>query len=1178
MYPVNVQIDIWSALISLNIVIGSCLTALTLFMLRKPTVSRHVGLAVLAFQIEMLIWTAARLLRYQSIDPDTSYFWQQIGDAAGCTFGPVWLALALAWSGRTKWLSWPRLPLMAAPGVLLALGALTNNWHWLFIAGVEHRGGIGGLVFSQGPLYWVDAITKNVYIFLGFLIFAMLARKSSGWLPRMCLLILGVGIVPVLTDILRLARVAGITQDLTHLEIAAAATICALFIVRHWMSDVVRAGLTQAADQMGDAILVIDTQERVIDANRACSTVLRLEQKDVLGRPILQVLAGLRGKGDSASAEPAALISTWRGEPYEPIHAEVEVLGSPERTYRMMGWPIQQERHDGADLLGHVVSLRDVTQWLRAEGALAESEARFRTLIENSSDLVLVIDRAFTITYVSPSVRHILGYEPHEYIGLNGLNLVHEEDRPAVIEAIEAPETEGTSVPVQFRAQHKNGSWLSFEAVGTDRRADTAVGSIVVNIRDITQRKVAEEALRASEARYRDLFDNATDIVFTLDLEGYFTSLNKAGESLTGYSLDDGQSIHLSQVMPPDQQAIARRMIAAKMANPTPTNYELQVNARDGRPLLLEVSSQAIRRDGKMVGVQGIARDVTEARAATKQLGQMVAGLESVQATTLSLNSQQDIDGLLRQALQGVRDLAGPTHARILLLDREGRSISLLAEMGNYGRASLSPTSSAPCALISAILKHHQPRFVEDVDGEGAERCSIMTKEVQAYCAVPLCRADRAVGILLLTYHAPCTFSADTRQLLQILANQVAVAIVNNQMFEDLNRTATTDPLTGLANHRAFHARLDEEMKRARRSGKEVSVVMMDVDGFKLFNDTYGHPVGDQVLKAVADLLAENARGSDVLTRYGGDEFAAILPETGAKGAIVQAERLRSAMAERAFAAPDGTAIPIRMSFGIASYPHTARNAQELVGFADANLYESKAQGGGGITVAGRSVRSKVVEEGNFGVLDGLVTAVDHKDRYTRRHSEQVTTYALQMAEAMGLSEETQRTLRIAGLLHDVGKIGVPDEILRKPGRLEEGEFQVIKQHPLLGELIIKEVPNLPDVLDAVGSHHERVDGQGYPRGLAGQDIPLLGRILAVADSYSAMTTDRPYRKAMSPEAARADLHRVAGTQLDAKLVAIFLQVCQSEEASQTVLAPASREPGNVTLFPSRAPDEAVSL
>ena len=170
------------------------------------------------------------------------------------------------------------------------------------------------------------------------------------------------------------------------------------------------------------------------------------------------------------------------------------------------------------------------------------------------------------------------------------------------------------------------------------------------------------------------------------------------------------------------------------------------------------------------------------------------------------------------------------------------------------------------------------------------------------------------------------------------------------------------------------------------------------------------------------------------------------------------------------------------------------------------------------------------------------MAAVDNKDSYTHRHSDEVTEYALAIAAALGLSDETQRIVRVAGLLHDVGKIGVPGSILRKPGRLTSDEYEIMKQHTLLGELIIQEVPNLKEIRAVVGSHHERWDGSGYPRGLAGEAIPLLGRIMSVADAYSAMISDRPYRSSLTTDVAIAELRAGAGTQFDPTLVELFVE------------------------------------
>jgi putative nucleotidyltransferase with HDIG domain len=288
-----------------------------------------------------------------------------------------------------------------------------------------------------------------------------------------------------------------------------------------------------------------------------------------------------------------------------------------------------------------------------------------------------------------------------------------------------------------------------------------------------------------------------------------------------------------------------------------------------------------------------------------------------------------------------------------------------------------------------------------------------------------------------------------------------------------------------------------------------------------------------------------------VVGRFGGDEFIAILPGSDIEEAVSVVERLRSAVSGHRFQVDGGRELPLSMSYGIAAYPSDGRTASELLAAADANLYRSKQMGGSNITVTQADEAGTSSAMGSFTVLDGLVTAVDNKDHYTRQHSDDVTRHALALASKLGLSLETQRSLRVAAILHDVGKVGVPDQILRKPADLTEEEAEVVRQHVTLGELIINGIPNQEEVLSAVSCHHERFDGKGYPRGLKGMEIPLLGRILAVTDAYSAMTTDRPYRKALSDSEARAELRRIAGTQLDPRIVRAFIETLEESEISR---------------------------
>lgn len=392
-------------------------------------------------------------------------------------------------------------------------------------------------------------------------------------------------------------------------------------------------------------------------------------------------------------------------------------------------------------------------------------------------------------------------------------------------------------------------------------------------------------------------------------------------------------------------------------------------------------------------------------------------------------------------------------------------------------------------------------------------------------------------------------------EMLQSIGLEVGTAIENAKLFHAALEAADKDPVTGLLNHRAVHHHLDRELEIARKQEDTLAVIMIDLNNFKLFNDTYGHPVGDQVLKSVAQMLRETCRDSDYTGRYGGDEFLLVLPGTELKGAYSLAERVRERMQFMGFRHQgDDRTVPVTLSFGIAVFPMDSANRHELLTIADSNLYTAKRSEDGiratsEIQRANRQLRS----EGSFESLDAMVTAVDNKDQYTRRHSEDVTEYALWIADELGVSEETLRLIRIGSLLHDVGKIGVPDEILRKPGRLTPEEYEIMKRHPRLGAMIVGAVPGMENVVDAVRAHHERWDGNGYPDATPGEETPFLGRLLAVADAFSAMTTDRPYRKGMDWNRAIQEIQANVGTQFDPTMAHAFLRAARKRRGHVTL-------------------------
>jgi diguanylate cyclase (GGDEF)-like protein/putative nucleotidyltransferase with HDIG domain len=413
-----------------------------------------------------------------------------------------------------------------------------------------------------------------------------------------------------------------------------------------------------------------------------------------------------------------------------------------------------------------------------------------------------------------------------------------------------------------------------------------------------------------------------------------------------------------------------------------------------------------------------------------------------------------------------------------------------------------------------------------------------------------------ATYAILLTERAP--LERITAWWLVGMGTLAVAAIVIRVMREHvemliarLHDTARSDPLTLLTNRRGFREALDLELVRARRRDGEVTVIVGDVDRLKEVNDRSGQQVGDAALRQIAQLLDAGKRAGDSLARVGGGEFALVLPDTDHHGALVIAERLRCGVREEFRA----TTSPITISFGIAGYPRGGETAAALLRSTGEALQAAKWNGGDRTMLHSPAMRiapqldgegGDVAAERLLAVMLDLAETVDLRFSGTARHSETVGRYAEMMARELGLSEARTARVRLAGLMHDIGKVGVPDSILQKPERLTDDEFAVIKRHPQLGEQMLDH-PSLSDIGGWVGAHHEQPDGHGYPRGLSDEQIPLEARILAVADAYEAMTSDRSYRASLDHAAAREELERCAGAQFDAHVVQALISLLDHE-------------------------------
>ena len=380
-------------------------------------------------------------------------------------------------------------------------------------------------------------------------------------------------------------------------------------------------------------------------------------------------------------------------------------------------------------------------------------------------------------------------------------------------------------------------------------------------------------------------------------------------------------------------------------------------------------------------------------------------------------------------------------------------------------------------------------------------------------------------------------------------------ARVDRLVFE-VAETAKRDPRTGLLNASGFEELLDRELERAQRAEGNLSVIVVDVDHLKDVNDALGHRAADERLGLVAGQLEHVKRRIDTVARVSGQEFALLLPETDEHGAYVLADRLRRGIRDH-FA---DDALPTTASLGVASFPKHGSSFEELFGAASQAVYAAKELGrdrsviyNPEITANLRSaaMREDLQSEEHLAAVLVLAETLDMRDDGTARHSETVGRYAKQIATELGFGPRDIERIHLAGMLHDIGKIGISDTILQKPGKLTDAEWDEMRKHPELGARIL-DGARLDDISAWVRGHHERPDGRGYPEGLADEDIPIQAKILAVADSYEAMTAERVYKSGMSHEAAREELLRCAGSQFDPTVVLAFIHVLQQQPVVAT--------------------------
>jgi diguanylate cyclase (GGDEF)-like protein len=422
---------------------------------------------------------------------------------------------------------------------------------------------------------------------------------------------------------------------------------------------------------------------------------------------------------------------------------------------------------------------------------------------------------------------------------------------------------------------------------------------------------------------------------------------------------------------------------------------------------------------------------------------------------------------------------------------------------------------------------------------------------IRSLVYLPLVISNQVIGTLTVASRHPYAYGVRHVKLLEQLSCQIAMPIENARLYAKTERMARVDGLTGLLNRRSLDEVLPSEIGRHSRYGGIFTLIIFDIDSFKTLNDNYGHLAGDELLRQIGIIMKNNIRESDQAFRYGGDEFAVLLPQTTIEASSKVAERIR----QQTYAEIEIGSLPISISLGLATWPSDGIGAKDIIGAADIALYTAKHNGGNCslcfsvdmmTTQTARNILADNQDSGALSTIFALAATVDARDKLTRNHSKQVHDYAVAIGSALGMGQLELNRLSTCALLHDIGKIGISDEVLNKQGTLTFDEWETIRSHCRLGASIVSHSVQLVPCVQGILHHHERYNGEGYPDKLKGEEIPLESRILSIADSFASMTSARVYSRALTFEAARNEVLEGSGSQFDPKLVKIFLAVVQS--------------------------------
>jgi len=595
------------------------------------------------------------------------------------------------------------------------------------------------------------------------------------------------------------------------------------------------------------------------------------------------------------------------------------------------------------------------------------------------------------------------------------------------------------------------------------------------------KRRRAEKELQRSEEKYRNLVENINDVIFSLDAQGRFTFISPVIEQVIYYQAEELMGKPLANFVYLEDLSEFLGNWKKILAGEMISN-EFRIMNKEGSIRHVRISSRRLLDGNQPVGVTGMMSDITEGKWAEVLLRRAEEKYRSI--------FENAVEGIFQSTLDGHFIVANPSCARILGFNSPEE---LITQNANTGRRYFVDPE-----------RYRELRQRLEEDGI-AQRF-----EAEVY------RQDESIIWISLNALA----IRDPRGVVLFYEGTLQDITERKWADDQIRYLSFHDKLTGLFNRPYF----DVELKRLNTERQlPISVIMGDVNGLKLVNDAFGHQEGDKLLARIAVILKESCRKEDVIARLGGDEFAIFLPRTSYKITNGIVERIRTACSQASH-----DPVQLSIALGAVTKEDPNQDIQDVLKEAEERMYRSKL-------LESKSVRASIISS--------LRRTLFEKSHETEEHTHRIQQLALQIGRAFGLSDSELDDLALLATLHDIGKIAIPEGIIIKPGNLSPEEWELIWKHPEIGYRIAGSSPELAPIAEAILAHHEWWDGSGYPRGLKGEEIPLISRIISIVDAYDVMTHGRPYKEAVRPEESLEELQNKAGTQFDPSLTAMFTKM-----------------------------------